>query len=267
MRKIEKKLLVCIDSDGCAFNSMDSKHRLCFGPQMMNVWPLQDIADQVLEAWNYVNLYSATRAVNRFKGLALTLKAVGQEDWKVIDAWTRRAGVLSNVTLQEETDPALRRALAWSLAVNEAIAKMPLADPFEGVKEAVIRAAADADIVVVSSTNPDALAAEWSNAGLMPYVSRIMSHRDGPKAVCIAKLLEEGYRSEQTIMLGDALGDYLAAKDNGAWFYPICPRREAADWRAFHDEVFPLFAAGAYKEKEEQKYLEPFLELFQTVGL
>lgn len=96
----------------------------------------------------------------------------------------------------------VKACLTWSLAVNEAISKMPPAKPFDGAKEAIIKASGEADIVVVSSTNPDALDAEWSNAGLRSYVSAIMSHRDGPKKECIAKLIKMGYQPENVIMLG-----------------------------------------------------------------
>ena len=31
----QKKFLVCIDSDGCAIDTMDAKHKLCFAPLMV----------------------------------------------------------------------------------------------------------------------------------------------------------------------------------------------------------------------------------------
>ena len=39
----EKKrdYLICIDSDGCAIDSMDIKHFRCFGPCMVNEWGLE----------------------------------------------------------------------------------------------------------------------------------------------------------------------------------------------------------------------------------
>ncbi len=257
------KKLVCVDSDGCAFDSMEEKHRKCFGPQVLTVWPLEERKEEVLESWARVNLYSGTRAVNRFIGLALVLKDLGEKDWETIWDWTERAPALSNDVLKkEEEDPALKRALEWSLAVNRAIAQMPLSDPFPGAKEALIRASKEADIVVVSSTNPAALKMEWEQAGLTPYVTRIMSQQDGPKKGCIAKMLAEGYAKEDTIMLGDAPGDKQAAEENGVHFYPICPRREAEDWEVFEKTVFPLFAAGEYGGEAEERYIRGFTERF-----
>ena len=46
------KLLVCIDSDGCAFDSMEAKHRNCFGPQMFSVWSFGGREKEALEAWD-----------------------------------------------------------------------------------------------------------------------------------------------------------------------------------------------------------------------
>ena len=61
--------MVCVDSDGCAMDTMEVKHRKCFGPKMIEVWGLQDIEEKFLEMWNMINLYSKTRGINRFKGL------------------------------------------------------------------------------------------------------------------------------------------------------------------------------------------------------
>ena len=34
----KKDYLVCIDSDGCAMDTMDIKHHRCFGPCMVEEW-------------------------------------------------------------------------------------------------------------------------------------------------------------------------------------------------------------------------------------
>ena len=55
--KKTKPLLVCIDSDGCAMNTMESKHRECFGPMAVKTWPeLQAIESEFLDLWNEINL-------------------------------------------------------------------------------------------------------------------------------------------------------------------------------------------------------------------
>ena len=39
--KKKKDFLICIDSDGCAMDTMDIKHIKCFGPCMINQWNLE----------------------------------------------------------------------------------------------------------------------------------------------------------------------------------------------------------------------------------
>ena len=70
----KKEFLVCVDSDGCAMNTMDVKHIRCFGPCMVEEWGLEKWQSELLESWNQVNLYTLTRGINRFKGLATALK-------------------------------------------------------------------------------------------------------------------------------------------------------------------------------------------------
>ena len=56
----KKEYLICIDSDGCAMDTMDIKHFQCFGPCMVREWGLEQWEDALLERWNEVNLYSIT---------------------------------------------------------------------------------------------------------------------------------------------------------------------------------------------------------------
>ena len=82
----EKKrdYLICIDSDGCAIDSMDIKHFRCFGPCMVKEWGLEAYEKELLESWNEVNLYSMTRGINRFKGLVKALTEV-QEKYQPVE--------------------------------------------------------------------------------------------------------------------------------------------------------------------------------------
>ena len=65
--------LICVDSDGCAMDTMDIKHFNCFGPCMVTEWGLEQWKDEILDRWNVINLFSMTRGINRFKGLAMAL--------------------------------------------------------------------------------------------------------------------------------------------------------------------------------------------------
>ena len=41
----EKDFLVCIDSDGCAMDTMNLKHYRAFGPELVNIFNLRDHAE------------------------------------------------------------------------------------------------------------------------------------------------------------------------------------------------------------------------------
>ena len=50
--KPTKEFLVCVDSDGCAMDTMNIKHFRCFGPCMVEEWRLEPWRDAILERWN-----------------------------------------------------------------------------------------------------------------------------------------------------------------------------------------------------------------------
>ena len=63
------KFFVGIDSDGCAFDTMEIKHKECFCPNIINHWGLQGVSKYAREAAEFTNLYSAWRGVNRWPAL------------------------------------------------------------------------------------------------------------------------------------------------------------------------------------------------------
>lgn len=67
-RMNKNKFLVCIDSDGCAIDSMDMKRERCFAPAFIEVWQMEKKRTAALKRWNPINLFSATRGINCFKG-------------------------------------------------------------------------------------------------------------------------------------------------------------------------------------------------------
>lgn len=46
--KKTKEYLVCVDSDGCAMDTMDIKHFRCFGPCMVKEWGLNKWENEIL---------------------------------------------------------------------------------------------------------------------------------------------------------------------------------------------------------------------------
>ena len=64
--KKTKDFVVCVDSDGCAMDTMNIKHIRCFGPCMVEEWNLKEWQDEILESWNNVNLYTTTRGIKSY---------------------------------------------------------------------------------------------------------------------------------------------------------------------------------------------------------
>lgn len=253
----QKDYLICVDSDGCAMDTMDIKHFRCFGPCMVEEWGLEEWAEPILNRWNTINLYSGTRGINRFKGLAMALTEIDKvyrpiEGVAELTAWAEHAPKLSNQAIAEAAKtakgPALAKALAWSKKVNAAIDALPESDkkPFPGVAEALAAAHKRADVAIVSSANREAVEEEWTRCGLLPSVDVLCCQDSGSKAACIAQLKAKGYNPAHILMVGDAPGDQAAAGKNGVMFYPILARHEADSWAEFTAKALPALLSGSY---------------------
>src|SRR5689334_16081640 len=138
LRNFQKRneFFIGIDSDGCAFDTMEVKHKECFIPNIIKSYQLAAISKYVREAAEFVNLYSTHRGINRFPGLVLTIDLLSERAEVLrrrprlpalvgLRGWIGRATQLSNPALQAEAastgDLDLVQALEWSEAVNQAI--------------------------------------------------------------------------------------------------------------------------------------------------
>ena len=266
--------LVCVDSDGCVMDTMNCKHFHCFGPCMVTEWGLEEWKDAILARWNEVNLFSMTRGINRFKGLAVCLAEIDKQYKSIvgIDAlvhWAETAPALSNDGVAraaaEATDPdarlVLEKALSWSKAVNAAIVELPeeLKVPYEGAKEGLAAAHRFADVAMVSSANRDAVEEEWGKFGLLEHTDIVLAQDVGSKAACIAQMLKFGYDPAKVVMVGDAPGDCDAAEKNGVHYYPILVGHEKDSWDEAVANGFAQLQSGSYAEYGAQKKKE-FLE-------
>lgn len=267
----KKDYLICVDSDGCAMDTMDIKHIRCFGPCMVTEWGLEEWKDAILTRWNEINLYTMTRGINRFKGLALMLREIHEtytpiQDVDVLEAWVENSKELSNGALQKamETNDSviLKKALSWSQHVNASINELPfeVKKPFEGVKEGLAYAHQFADVAIVSSANLQAVLEEWELYGLLEHVDIVMSQNVGSKAYCIQELLKKGYDTEKVFMAGDALGDYEAAEKNHVFYYPILVRHEKESWSEFRDQAVDKLVDGTYGGDYQQQKIDAFME-------
>ena len=266
-----KEFLVCIDSDGCAIDTMDIKHIKCFGPCMVKEWHLEEWQEAILKSWNDVNLYTLTRGINRFKGLETALVEVNEKYRKIegLDTfvkWVNETTELSNESLEKELENVknicLKKALDWSIAVNKCIDELSEDDkkPFEGVKEALAEVSQYADVAIVSSANRKAVEDEWSKSSLLEHVNIVMTQDIGVKSYCIEKLIEKGYSKDKVLMVGDAVGDLKAAQKNGVMFYPIMVKKDSYSWKRFISAVIPSLVEGSYGKEFEERFINEFKE-------
>ena len=268
----QHSFLVGIDSDGCAFDTMELKHKECFIPNTIKYYDLQAVSKYAREAAEFVNLYSKSRGINRFPALVETLewlqrrpevRARGREIRvpAALQKWIREETKLGNPALQtlvnQSGDPDLKRALDWSLAVNEAVADMVHAvPPFPCVRESLEKLAAQADMLVCSATPNAALKAEWAEHGIDRFVAQICGQEVGSKSEILRNARK--YADHHALMIGDAPGDHKAAAANQCLFYPINPGHEEASWKRFLEEGIDRFLNGTFAGSYQQALLAEF---------
>ncbi len=262
--------LVCVDSDGCVMDTMNCKHFHCFGPCMVAEWGLDEWLDEILDRWNEINLFSMTRGINRFKGLAMALGEINEHYRPVpgieaLQHWADTAPALSNDGVAQamaaaEGDAKLifEKALKWSKAVNAAIVELDesLKVPYEGALEGLKAAHAFADVAMVSSANRDAVEEEWGKFGLLEHTDIVLAQDIGSKAACIAEMLKFGYDLNKVVMIGDAPGDCDAAEKNGVHYYPILVNQEKESWDEAIAVAYGKLQSGDYAPYGAQKKQE-----------
>ena len=262
-----------IDSDGCVFDSMEIKQKECFAPMFIKHHGLQAVSKYAREAWEFVNLYSKTRGINRFPALVRALGLLRERheaqdrDAKVpsypaLDEWIARETKLGNATLATEVERGnngLTQVKVWSDAVNEQIAEIVHGvPPFPLVRDCLSQALGQADLMVISQTPCDALEREWAEHDLARFVQAIAGQEMGTKTEHLQFATTGKYPADNVLMIGDAPGDHNAAKANGVLFYPILPGREEASWERLHSEALGRFFDGTYAGDYEASLFAEF---------
>ncbi len=264
--------LVGIDSDGCAFDTMELKHKECFIPNIINHMELQGVSKYAREAAEFVNLYSKSRGVNRFPALIETLQwlqkrpEVKARGVKItipqsLGDWVARETKLGNPALEKEVekngDADLKHILKWSTAVNQSITDMVRGvPPFPFVRESLDKLDDKADAMVVSATPQEALQREWAEHDLAQYVVAICGQEAGTKKESLGAASK--YPAGHTLMIGDAPGDYKAAQANKALFFPINPGVEEASWKRLYEEGIDRFLSGTFAGEYQEQLLREF---------
>ncbi len=274
----EHDFFVALDSDGCVFDSMEIKHKECFTPAFIKHWDLQAAAKYARQVWEFSNLYSVDRGMNRFPVLVRSLdllmdypeaarRGIQIPDLKPLRDFITSDLPPSNAGLQKliETnpDPLLTRTMKWSLAVNAAISDIVSGvPPFPKVVECLDRITAKADLAVVSGTPGEALRREWDEHRIDNYPLIIAGQELGKKTEHLSVMTAgKSYAPERMLMIGDAPGDFNAAKATGVMFYPVNPGHEEDSWQRLHDEALDRFFAGTYGGDYEATRIAEFEKL------
>ncbi|MDZ4857555.1 MAG: HAD hydrolase-like protein [Candidatus Hydrogenedentes bacterium] len=276
--KPSRDFLIAIDSDGCAFDTMEVKHKECFIPNIIQYWDLQPVSKYARAAAEFVNLYSKWRGINRFPALVMTFDLladwdkVQQRGWKSpeipnLRKWTETESKMGNPVLakycEQYDHEDMHRALAWSKAVNNTVAEIVKEGlpPFPFVRESLEKAKSKADMAVCSQTPTEALQREWEEQGIAQYVFAIAGQEMGSKTEHIRFASEGRYDKSRILMIGDAPGDMKAARGNNALFFPINPGEEEASWQRLHDEGLDRFFNGSFAGDYETNLIREFEQL------
>jgi phosphoglycolate phosphatase-like HAD superfamily hydrolase len=271
--KPTKEFFIGIDSDGCIFDSMEIKHKECFTPMFIKHFRLQAVSKYAREVWDFVNLYSKTRGANRFPALSRALnllrdrsqvqaRNVHVADTNAVDEWIGRETKLGNATLAAEVkggNQGLEPVKVWSDAVNKAIEDLVHGvPPFPLVRDSLEKLNPFADAMCISQTPADALKREWAEHGIDRFVKMIAGQEMGTKTEHLKFAAANKYAANKVLMIGDAPGDFNAAKKNQALFFPINPGAEEKSWERLFGEALERFFQGAYAGAYEAQLVKEF---------
>ncbi|MFA5815978.1 MAG: HAD hydrolase-like protein [Bacteroidales bacterium] len=273
----DRDFFIGIDSDGCAFDTMEIKQKECFCPNFIKFWGFQPVATAARQTWEFVNLYSKHRGTNRFLAVIETIQLLAERkevkarnftmpDISALNEWTRNETRLGNPTLAayaaEINDPEIDRALAWSKKVNEDISQIVFGiPPFPFVKESLERLQDYADMIVVSQTPVKALRREWEEHNIDRFTKIIAGQEFGTKSEHLKYAAKGKYPDTNILMIGDAPGDLKAARNNGVLFYPINPGSEELSWERFYRQGIDRFLSQNYIGDYQDKLIADFEKL------
>lgn len=274
-----KPFFIGIDSDGTVFDSMEIKHKRVFQPVAIELFEMGEVGADYCRIAEAINLYSVLRGINRFEGLALAFKRLAAESaagaevvagHEALQAFVQSGSPLSLAALEAyhaaKPSEFLARVIEWSQrsdALYEAIMEAEGTPAFPGIRAVLEQAAAQAELVVISSSSRVTLEQDWGKAGLLPIISRVEGQEQGNKSKQLAGSLVGRTDRHTALMMGDALSDLDAANDHGILFYPITPGAEAAAWERFAQEALARFFAGTYAGAYQESLLADFRKVLQ----
>ncbi|AQQ71064.1 hypothetical protein SMSP2_01428 [Limihaloglobus sulfuriphilus] len=278
--KPEHDFFIGVDSDGCVFDSMGIKQRECFCPWMIAYFGLQPVAHAARQCKDFADLASKTRGANRHKTIVRILTELlpshpeaierGFEvpQFKHYQAWVADpSSELSDAGLtkaiencsEEQAKKELQTALEWSKAVNDAVEKIVKnVPPFPYVDKTLGKMAKSADIAIISATPADTIEREWREYGILKHTDMVAGQEMGTKEQQLSAVACDNYKPQNRMMIGDALGDLHAARENDCLFFPIMPGNEIKSWKLLFEKAFEKFINGQYAGEYENELISQF---------
>lgn len=278
--KPKHNFFIGVDSDGCAFDAMEIKHKKVFIPVAIEVWGLEQIKKEFIEVAEFINLYSNLRGINRFPGLLLTFEYLEQRDdiaergrilpdYSELKEFVNSGRPMSYSSLikysEGKNSSFLHQLMTWSTEGDKRFSELTEGlPPFDFVKKSLERASRETDTMIISAASTVGLNKDWGEAGILQYMSQVAGQEVGGKKEQLEYATAGKYKKDHVLMVGDAPGDMIAAKANNALFYPINPGQEVESWKRFYNEAYEKFIQGEYAGEYEQKLQEEFLNLLPS---
>ena len=281
MAQVERKTFVALDSDGCIVDTMAAKQHRFLQPLMAQMLVLSaEEAAIYFACADYVNLYSVTRGISRFKAILLNFEAYNNHPEVIkkrynplptadLKAFVESGLPLGNPSLttwlQDHPSPALEKILKWSQTVNQAIVTSGAEFPaYHGARLALQRMQGRSETGIVSQSPEAVLREDWGRQGLLDYVNHVAGQEVGLKVKQLTVLTDERYPRDCVLMVGDAPGDLEAAQAFGCRFFPILPGQEEASWEQFNNGIYDAFATGNYTLEQEAALIETFRKVLPS---
>ncbi|MCL2804624.1 MAG: HAD family hydrolase [Treponema sp.] len=270
-----KEFFIGIDSDGTAFDAMNTKHIKSMCPTALEIWNIEKYKTEFEKIWYKYNLYSGNRGANRFMSILSALDQLNRISDTTIDTFPLRAFVKNNETLSNETlnswmeknpSPLLEKVLNWSKKSDELLMEYTQGQlPFHHVEESLKIMAEKADIMVVSSAAGISLDKDWSFSGITKYVSLLAGQETGSKKAQLSLAVTGKYSPQKVLVIGDAPVDLEAARSVNALFFPVMPGQEEESWITLKEEALPKFFDGKFHGEYENSLIIKFLDFLVEI--
>lgn len=267
---------VGLDSDGCVVDTMASKQHGFLQPLLIEALGLQPVAETYHACADFVNLYSETRGITRFRAIYMNLELLNRhpdyvatgrpplplDDFKAfVDSGLPLSSDALEGWLKDHPSEFLEKILKWSLDVNAAIIKSGVIFPaYNGACAALKRMQGRSETGIVSQSPERVLRQDWGAHGLLEYVTHVAGQEVGDKVAQLSTLTGGRFAKNRILMVGDAPGDLKASRAFGCRFFPILPGKEEESWELFNSEVYDAFTAGTYTEAREAELIDAFVK-------